>query len=103
VVDSPFFDKVTIDLPPQSHQTQVEKEKPRTLTIIAKDAPSKPYIKSLTINGRKVDIPLLQHEDIVDGGEIVFEMSDRVEAWGNALLVGLIDTYALCGVRYISG
>lgn len=23
------------------------------------------------------------HEDIKDGGEIVFEMSDKVERWGN--------------------
>jgi putative alpha-1,2-mannosidase len=91
VVNSPFFDKITIDLPPQPHQSQAEKKKLRTLTIIARDAPSKPYIKSLTINGRKVDVPILQHEDIVDGGEIMFEMSDRVEAWGNGLLVSLID------------
>jgi putative alpha-1,2-mannosidase len=89
VVDSPFFDKITIHLPPQPHQSQAEKENPKTLTIIAKGAPSKPYIKSLMINGRKVDVPILQHEDIVDGGEIVFEMSDRLEAWGNGLLVSV--------------
>ncbi|KAF8240930.1 hypothetical protein L208DRAFT_1420325 [Tricholoma matsutake] len=49
------------------------------LRITVKDAPSKPYIKSLMINGRKTN-------DIANGGEIVFEMSVKVEDWGNGLL-----------------
>lgn len=84
VVGSPFFDKITINLPPRT--TQAESGKMRTLRIIAKDAPSKPYIKSMTINGRNIDIPIVRHEDIANGGEIVFEMSEKVEAWGNGLL-----------------
>jgi putative alpha-1,2-mannosidase len=62
-------------------------EKTRMLNIIAKDAPSKPYIKSMTINGKNIDLPIVRHEDIANGGEIVFEMSDKVEDWGNGLLV----------------
>jgi putative alpha-1,2-mannosidase len=65
-------------------------EKTRMLNIIAKDAPSKPYIKSMTINGKNIDLPIVRHEDIANGGEIVFEMSDKVENWGNELLVSLI-------------
>ncbi|KAF8075749.1 glycoside hydrolase family 92 protein [Lyophyllum atratum] len=81
VVGSPFFDKITINLPPTP-----QKKKSRKLTISAKGAPTKPYIKSLTVNGRKVETPIIRHEDIADGGEIVFEMSETIEAWGNALL-----------------
>ncbi|KAG5648805.1 hypothetical protein DXG03_000154 [Asterophora parasitica] len=81
VVGSPFFDKITIDLPltPRS-------EKKRRLTVIAQGAPTKPYIKSLTVNGRRVDTPIIRHEDITDGGEIVFEMCDIVQEWGNGIL-----------------
>ncbi|KAG6832064.1 hypothetical protein H0H92_005486 [Tricholoma furcatifolium] len=81
VVGSPFFDKITIQLPPVPQHRDSKK-----LTITALGAPTKPYIKSLTVNGRKVDTPIILHEDIANGGEIVFEMSDVVEEWGNGLL-----------------
>ncbi|KIL63321.1 glycoside hydrolase family 92 protein [Amanita muscaria Koide BX008] len=45
-----------------------------------------PYIKSLTINGEAVTWPVIRHDQIADGGHIVFEMSDKPEEWGNALL-----------------
>jgi hypothetical protein len=44
----------------------------------------------MAINGKNIDIPIVRHEDIAHGGEIVFEMSDTVEEWGNGLLVGMI-------------
>ena len=34
------------------------------------------YVKSVTLNGRSLTGPILQHADIVAGGELVFEMSD---------------------------
>ncbi|KAG6887028.1 hypothetical protein C0995_002298 [Termitomyces sp. Mi166 len=80
IVGSPFFDKITIHLPPRPGQ---EVDQSRKLTILAAGAPVKPYIKSLTVNGRKVDVPIIRHDDIMDGGEIVFEMSEWVEKWGN--------------------
>ncbi|KAG5341393.1 hypothetical protein C0989_010922 [Termitomyces sp. Mn162] len=80
IVGSPFFDKITIHLPPRPGH---KGDKWRKLTITALGAPTKPYIKSLTINGRRVDVPVIRHEDIMDGGEVVFEMSERVEQWGN--------------------
>ncbi|KAF5371481.1 hypothetical protein D9615_009625 [Tricholomella constricta] len=83
VVGSPFFDKITIDIPPTPQQ---DPQRKRKLTIIAQGAPTKPYIKSLTVNGRRVDTPIIRHEDIADGGEIVFEMSDVVQEWGNGIL-----------------
>ena len=85
-----FFDKATIALLPKPHLSRAAREKKQILRIIAKDAPSKPYIKSLTINGRKIDLPIVRHEDIANGREIVFEMSAKVEDWGNWLLVSLL-------------
>ncbi|GLB33162.1 putative glycosyl hydrolase family 92 [Lyophyllum shimeji] len=84
VVGSPFFDKISIDLPPTP-----QNKKSRKLTISAPGAPTKPYVKSLTVNGRKVDWPIISHEEIKDGGEIVFEMSATPEAWGNGLLANV--------------
>ncbi|KAG6909199.1 hypothetical protein DXG01_001505 [Tephrocybe rancida] len=47
VIGSPFFDKITIGLPPTPEQK--DKHRKRTLTISAAGAPTKPYIKSLTV------------------------------------------------------
>jgi len=81
VVGSPFHDKVTIRLPPVPNRREE-----RTLTIIAPGAQTKPYVKSLTINGVPVPWPVIRHDQIVNGGNVVFEMSDKVQAWGNGLL-----------------
>lgn len=35
------------------------------------------------MNGAKLDRPIIKHEMIKDGGVIVFEMSERIEEWGN--------------------
>jgi hypothetical protein len=56
---------------------------PKKLTITAMGARSKPYIKSLTINGISITKPIIKHEQIATGAEVVFEMSDKIELWGN--------------------
>ncbi|KAG6905550.1 hypothetical protein DXG01_002051 [Tephrocybe rancida] len=58
VSGEPFFDKITIELPP-TPQPKDEHRK-RTLTISALGAPT--YIKSLTVNGSRVEIPIILHE-----------------------------------------
>jgi putative alpha-1,2-mannosidase len=63
----PFFDKIVIDFPGA----------PRPLMITAKGAATKKYVKSLHINGRLVSLPIIEHEDIANGGEIVFEMTEK--------------------------
>ncbi|EJF58543.1 hypothetical protein DICSQDRAFT_149044 [Dichomitus squalens LYAD-421 SS1] len=78
VIGTPFFDRVAIDLPNAS----------RPLVITSSGAPSKPYIKGLTVNGKPLETPFLTHEDIAFGGEIVFEMSSSPQTWGSATLVG---------------
>lgn len=76
VVGTPFFDKVTIQLPAAS----------QPLVISSAGAPTKPYIKSLTVNGKPRDAPIIKHEDIAAGGSIEFEMSETPEAWASGVL-----------------
>ncbi|EIW81933.1 glycoside hydrolase family 92 protein, partial [Coniophora puteana RWD-64-598 SS2] len=76
VVGSPFFDKVTIDFPSN-----------KTLTVTSTGAPSKPYVSSVTVNGQALEQPIVRYEDVVNGGEIVFEMSDTPQPWGSATVV----------------
>lgn len=79
--DSPIFDKVSIALPSNSTN-----DKKKTLTITAEGALTKQYVKSLTVNGQSIDFPVITHKQISNGGEIVFEMSDTIEKWGNGVL-----------------
>lgn len=87
----PFFEEITINLPiPPSSVSQAK----RLLTIKAPGAQTKPYIKSLKIDGQDINTPVIRHEQIANGAMVVFEMSDTIESWGNnedvlqAILVG---------------
>ena len=73
VVGSPFFEKVTIAFPGTR----------RRLVIRAPGASTKPYVRSLTVNGKSVGTPVLRHEQIVGGGEMFFEMSATPQSWGS--------------------
>ncbi|KAJ7499911.1 glycoside hydrolase family 92 protein [Mycena latifolia] len=72
VVGSPFFDKVTLNLPGQA----------TPLTITAQGAASAKYVRALSVDGQVVLWPIIQHEQIAAGGEVRFEMSDVPETWG---------------------
>ena len=37
-----------------------------------------------------IDHPLIKHDDIKDGAEIIFEMSEKVERWGNEEVFGAV-------------
>jgi putative alpha-1,2-mannosidase len=76
----PFFERISIDLNPSSSNPFVT---PKKLTITAIGARSKPYIKSLTINGISITQPVIKHEQIANGAEMIFEMSEQIETWGN--------------------
>ncbi|KAI0315644.1 glycosyl hydrolase family 92-domain-containing protein [Amylostereum chailletii] len=80
VVGTPFFNKVTLQLPGAS----------KPLVISSTGASSKPFVKSVSVNGRTVDgtRPVIRHEEIASGGDIVFEMSEVAEAWGSETLAG---------------
>ncbi len=77
----PFFEKISIAL--ESSSSLAGDNSNRNLTITALGARTKPYIKSLTIDGVPVDSPVIYHAQISHGAEIVFEMSAEIEAWGN--------------------
>lgn len=92
ILSSPFFNKLTVLLPPHPFMAPDlkspyfdAKSKSYRLTIVASGAESKPYVKSLKVNGKSVDQPIIRHEDIMKGGEIVFDMSETPQLWGGGL------------------
>ncbi len=49
----------------------------KTLTIKANNQSAKNvYVQSVSVNGKVLDGTLLSHQDIINGGEIIFEMSN---------------------------
>ncbi|WP_439681154.1 GH92 family glycosyl hydrolase [Embleya sp. MST-111070] len=73
-VGSPFFDKVTLDLPGGR----------RPLTISAAHAGSRPYVQALELDGGSIDKPFLSHEALMRGGHLDFTMNEAPQAWGAA-------------------
>ena len=70
VIGHPLFDKAVLSL-----------GNGKTLTITKNE--DKPFIQFATVNGKPLTKSYLTYEDIVDGGEIVFTMSDSPSTtWG---------------------
>lgn len=64
VLGSPQFPRVTVKLPGS-----------RVFTVIAEGiSESAKYVKSVSLNGIKLSGHVIRHEDILKGGELVFEM-----------------------------
>lgn len=85
VIGSPFFEKVMIRLPAGActgGDEGAEGGAERTLVISAPGATTKPYVRSLKIDGRRVVRPVLKHHEIVGAGSIEFEMSEEPSCWG---------------------
>lgn len=76
-VRRPFYDKITIDLPGVA----------QPLVITSNGAPTMPYVKNVTVNGESFDAPIITHEQIASGGEIIFEMAAEPQEWASATLV----------------
>ena len=65
ILASPTFDKAVIHLPGG-----------KEFTIITKNAgPQNVYVKSMTLNGKPYDDIALRYEDLIRGGEMIFEMA----------------------------
>lgn len=47
-----------------------------------------PYVKNVTVNGESFDAPIITHEQIASGGEIIFEMAAEPQEWASATLAG---------------
>jgi predicted alpha-1,2-mannosidase len=74
VVGSPLFSKITLQLPtPYSNR----------ITIVADGVDEgKKYIKSLTMDGKPITRPFINHDDLIACDRLVFEMSDTPTEWG---------------------
>lgn len=75
LVSSPFFDRVSIDLPSSSKKLKLD--------IVSPGASSKPYVRSLSINGRDLEQPIIRHDQIAQGGVLSFQMRDTPQAWAS--------------------
>ena len=74
-IGSPLFDKVTINL-----------ENGKRFVIHAKNVSDKNrYIQSATLNGKPYSKSWFKHQDILEGGEFVFEMGGNPNySWGTS-------------------
>jgi predicted alpha-1,2-mannosidase len=71
LIGSPLFDKVTLRLLGGILTVRAEGEPGRNI-----------YVKSVTLNGEPLIEPWFLHKQIVNGGELVFEMSGEPSGWG---------------------
>lgn len=76
-IGAPIFDKVTINL-----------ENGKQFVIKAENvSPANYYIRSATLNGKEYTKCYLNHNDIMNGGEVIFSMgSEPNPSWGNGEL-----------------
>ncbi|PQB07435.1 glycosyl hydrolase family 92 [Polaribacter filamentus] len=72
IIGSPLFEKATISL-----------ENGKAFTIEAKNNSSEnKYIKSIKLNGNNYEFSYINHSDIINGGSLVFEMTNKPSTWG---------------------
>ncbi len=63
---------------PNIKEATINLENGKTLKIIANNqSKENVYVKSVTVNGKKLEGLLLSHHDIANGGEIIFEMTNK--------------------------
>jgi predicted alpha-1,2-mannosidase len=71
LVGSPIFDSVTIQLDHRYYQG-------KTFTIeTINNGPNKPYVNSISLNGKTLSRTYILHSEISKGGKLVLEMSDQ--------------------------
>jgi len=77
LITSPYFKQIVIHM-----------ENGKNFKIIAKNLSLKNvFIKTATLNGKQFNQAWIEHEDIVKGGELVFEMDSKpTNNWGNKIL-----------------
>lgn len=72
IIGTPLFDKATINL-----------ENGKTFTVVANNiSKENKYIKSVTLNGQHHPKTFINHQDIMNGGSLVFEMTNAATDWG---------------------
>ena len=71
-IGRPAFDKAVINLPGE-----------KTFSIVVKNnAKTHKYIESVLLNGKPLDTPFFNHQDITAGGVMEIKMTDRPTKWG---------------------
>ena len=74
LIGSPLFDRATIKLPSGKE----------FVVTASENGPQRPYIRGATLNGQPFSKVFLTHEQILGGGEIVFNMTSAPEyKWGS--------------------
>ena len=74
IIGSPLFDKATIHL-----------EDGKLFTVEAKNNSfENKYIKNVQLNNKAYPFSYLNHSDLVNGGNLVFEMTDSPTNWGTS-------------------
>jgi hypothetical protein len=72
IIGSPLFQKATVNL-----------ENGKNFTVQANNISSEnKYIESVQLNGKEYEYSYLNHQDIINGGSLVFEMTDQPSNWG---------------------
>jgi predicted alpha-1,2-mannosidase len=72
IIGSPLFEKATINL-----------ENGKVFTVEVKNNSSEnKYIKSVKLNGNNYEFSYINHSDIINGGSLVFEMTNKPSTWG---------------------
>jgi putative alpha-1,2-mannosidase len=72
---------------PMLKQVILHQENGRNFTITAKNlSATNMYIKAAKLNGKELNQAWIQHADIVGGGQLVFEMTDKPTNWGTQIL-----------------
>lgn len=63
---------------PSVREARLQLPEGKSLHIIARNqSPKHVYVRSVTLNGRMLTRPFLTHEELMQGGTLVFEMSTR--------------------------
>jgi len=72
---------------PMLKQATLHQENGKDFRIMAKNLSStNTYIKSARLNGKDFNQSWIEHVDISNGGELVFEMTDKPTEWGTQVL-----------------
>ncbi|KAI9449244.1 alpha-1,2-mannosidase [Russula earlei] len=78
---------------PAFRQTIIHQENGKDFIIKANHLSGKNcYIQSVTLNGKAFQQSWIEHEDIIKGGELVFEMGDKPLEWGTKILPPSLST-----------
>jgi putative alpha-1,2-mannosidase len=79
VIGAPQVPRVTIKLGSKFH-SPTQDSNSNNFTVIARNFSRKnKYVKSVTLNGKPLTDWKISHADIMRGGELVFEMEERVD------------------------